>query len=406
MFRYYLQSALKNLQANRKFSIINIIGFGFGITICLTIALYMAKEYSFDRYHEHADQIIRLYNSESYSSSIDYRVKDLVLESFSEAENACLAQRISRPIAVNVDGRGTYIDGLMSVDNGFFQVFTIPFVTGNSSSPFNNLNSAVITESTAKELFGTENPLGKEMLVFNRIPAIISGIIKDFPDNSSFSADMLVNADNEEFKLSVYMQDSRDRSTYRWPFLVYLQLNEQVDKEKFLTKLNANAERFDPYVSTLGFLPLKDAYLHDPTSGSGLIQGNAELLTLLTIIASIILGLAVINYVNLSIAQQSKRNKGTGLRKTFGANRSNILVQFLVESVLVTMMAFVLAIFLVGILRPLFESVLDTTIDLRWFMHWQTLLTSLKIVGSFGIPIRNLCSFFPARIVWYIGFCR
>ncbi len=401
MFSYYLKSALKHLNANKKFSAINIIGFAFGISVCLAIALYLINEYSFDRYHEHTDQIVRLYDTEDNTSFIDYRVKDLVLENFPETEYACLVQLYNRPLDINVNGRGTYIDGLMSVDNGFFQVFSIQFITGNSMSPFENLNSAVITENTATELFGTENPLGKELLVFNRIPVIITGIIKDFPDNSSFSADLLVNAENDDFKLSVYMEDSRDRSTYRWPFLIYLQLNEQVDEEQFLAKLNANAAVFHPYVSAVGFLPLKDQYLHDTT---GLALGNTGLLTLLTIIASVILGLAVINYVNLSIAQQGKRNKGTGLRKTFGADRSNILIQFLTESVLVTLMAFVIAIFLVRILLPFYESVLNTTIDMSILLHWRNLLIlagAVLLIGCLSgcIPALVISRIRPVRIL-------
>jgi len=120
----------------QKFSFINILGFAFGISICLTITLFIAKEHSFDRYHEHADQIVRLYDADKNSSFIDYRVKDLILENFSEAENACLVQWSNRPINVNINERGSYVDGLLSVDNAFFQVFTIPLINGNSSAPF------------------------------------------------------------------------------------------------------------------------------------------------------------------------------------------------------------------------------------------------------------------------------
>lgn len=100
MFWYYLKSAFKNLRSNKKFSIINIAGFAFGISICLAIALFLINEYSYDRYHEHADRIVRLIDTKNNSSSIDYRVKDILLSNYSEIENACLVQRMEHAIEI------------------------------------------------------------------------------------------------------------------------------------------------------------------------------------------------------------------------------------------------------------------------------------------------------------------
>jgi putative ABC transport system permease protein len=385
MFWYYLKTAIRNLWNNKKFSIINITGFAFGISICLAIVLFLVNEYSCDRYHEHTDQIVRVIDVKNKSSSIDYRVKDILLNNYPEIENGCLVQCAFRPIEVKASDQGLYLDNIMSVDNSFFEVFTIPFLTGNSSVPFTNINSAVITESTAKTLFGTENPVGKEILFRNNIPLTVTAVIKDFPENSSFSASILVNAENEEFKFEKWIGDSRDLSTYRWPFRIYLQLNKKVNRELFLEKINSNTELLVPYVSDAGFLALKDIYLFDPTTGSGNKRGNPGLLKLLGAIAFIILSLAIINYINLTVAQQNKRNKDTGVKKTIGANRSIIFFHFLSESVLVSLVAFALGIFLAWILLPVYNAIFSTTIDINYLFHLPNLSILICTILLIGI---------------------
>ena len=365
MFWYYLKIAIRNIRTNKKFSIINIAGFAFAISICLAILLFLLKEYSYDRYHEHSDQIVRLIDTKNNSSLIDYRVKDIILKNYSEIENACLAITSNHPIEIRYGEKGFYLNNIMSVDNRFFEVFSVPFVSGDASSPFNNINSAVITEKTAKLLFGQETPLGKDIFIFGIMPVTITGIIKDFPDNSSISAGILVNADNENFKFNKWIGDSRDLSTYQWPFQIYVQLNGNVNPDQLAFKINGQIDLLKPYNDQIGFLKLKDIYLHDPTTGSETRQGNAGLLKLLTVIALIILILAMINYINLTVAQQNKRNKDTGIKKAIGANRNNILFQFLSESVIIILLAFTTGILLLWMLIPFYQTVFNTTTDIN-----------------------------------------
>jgi putative ABC transport system permease protein len=117
----------------------------------------------------------------------------------------------------------------MSVDKNYFEIFSVPIVSGQQSSPFTNINSALITERTAKIIFGSDTPLGKELLVWGTDPVTITGVLKDFPDNSSITAGILVNAENEKFKFNQWIGDSRDLSTYQWPFQIYLQLREDIN---------------------------------------------------------------------------------------------------------------------------------------------------------------------------------
>jgi putative ABC transport system permease protein len=365
MFWYYLKTAARDILTNKKFSVINIVGFAFAISICLAIMLFVINEYSYDLYNNNTDQIVRLINTKHKSSEIDYRVKDIVAKNFPEIQNACLALRSGNPVEVQCQGKGYYLDDIMSVDNDFFEVFTVPFISQPQSPVFTGINSAVITETTARKLFGTESPIGKDLLVWGNVPVTVSGIIRDFPDNSSLCAGLLVNAENIRFKFNQWIGDSRDSSTYWWPFQIYFQLDKNVNSEKLSEKINENIGILKPYVERVGFLKLKDIYLHDTTTGSDTKKGNSGLLRLLTFIALIILTLAVINYINLTIAQQVKHNKDTGIKKVFGAKRNNIIYHFLTESILVIFLASVFAIMLLWFLIPYYQTLFNSNISIN-----------------------------------------
>ena len=404
MFLSYLKSALRNLMINIKFTIIIITGFAFAISVCLGIALYIIKEHSFDSFNEHFDNIVRLTDAKNNSSLIDYRVKDILLKSFPEIENACLVLRVNHPIEVKCNERGFYLDDIISVDNNFFEIFSVPFVSKLQSPPFIDINSAIITEETAGTLFGSENPLGKNLFIGGMIPVTVTGIIRDFPDNSSISAGILVNANNENFKFNTWIGDSRDLSTYRWPFQIYFQLKNDVIPDLLAVKINSQSDLLKPYTEVVGFLKLKDIYLHDTTSGSETKQGNASLLSLLTLIAVIILSLAIINYVTLTLAQQNKRIKDTGIRKTFGANGVDILFHHLFESVLVSLTAFILGIYLLWIMLPYYNTIFNTNLHLSNFFHFRYLVglpCTVFIIGAISgsIPALLLSGITPARVL-------
>jgi putative ABC transport system permease protein len=406
MFWCYFKAVFKNFRSNKKFSLINIVGFAFGISICLAIATFFIKEYSYDNYHKYADQIVRLIDTKHNSSSIDYRVKNILLNNFSEIKNACIVQKQDGDIEVKVNEKGLYLESIMSVDNDFFNIFTISFVNGNPEKPFSSLNSAVITQSTAKKLFGTENPLGKQIIIMHEdgIPLTVSAIVEDFPENSSISSGLLVNAENDEFKFSFSCGDYSDKSTHRWPFRIYLQLNKNLNHQLLISKINSNIELLKPYEEEIGFLSLKDIYLHDTTYGSQTKRGNAGLLKLLTAIALIILTLAIINYINLTIAQQNRRNKDTGIRKTIGASNGNIFLSFLIESVLVTFFAFVLGLLLLWGLLPFYKIVFNTFVDINYFFRFPYclfLLGAIMLIGLISgiVPAIVLSGVSPVKIL-------
>ena len=316
MILYYLKSAIGSIVRNSKFSIINILGFAIGLSVCMGITLFLVQELMHDRHNQHFESIIRLTDSKNNSSDIDYRVKNTLVENFPQILNGCLVQRVGES-TISIDGQGFSVDGIMSVDNQFFEIFTLQFRSGNPSKPFPDINSAVITTSTAEKLFGTIDVLGKEINLYNDVVVVV-GVIEDFPTSSSISAELIVNAENDNFKFYLSMEDGDDLSTYRWLFEIFLHIDKGVNPAELVRSINSHIDMLTPYVEEVGIVTLKKLYLFDHSVASGTKKGNPQLLLLLAIIAFVILILAVINYINLTISQQLKKSRDVGVRKKIG----------------------------------------------------------------------------------------
>lgn len=404
MFKNYFTVVFRNLGKHKTYSSINILGFAFSISICMMIVLYLMKEYSFDSYHENATNIYRLVSIPDNSSTIDYRVKQAITDNFSEVKNACFTTIMNGPTETSYNNNASYIDNIMSADKSFFEIFTIPFVSGNSSKPFQNINSVVLTESAVKTLFGNVNPIGKEIVIRHMFHTLVTGVIKDFPDNSSLKANIIVNAENNDFKFNFSCGDYNDKSSYRYLFNIYIQLKENTNPGKLVNNINSHADLLVPYEKKIALLPLKKMYLEDNTIGGEALKGNPRLLNLFAYIALIVLLLAIINYVNLTVAQQNKRNKETGVRKTVGADRKDMILLFLTESVLITTLAFIFAIFILVAGLPLFNNIVDSSLTVYPLITFPAnliLLSSILFIGILsGVgPALFLSSFNPLRML-------
>ena len=400
----YVKVAFRNLKKNKTFSTINILGFAFGISICLLILLFLIKEYSYDSYNAAADRIYKLVDVAENSSGIDYRVASSITNQYPEIKNACVVQVLPMQIGTSYKNNGYKIDNIMSVNNAFFEIFTTHFIYGNQAKPLPNPNSVVLTESSARKIFGNKNPVGKRIVLMLNFPLTVTGVIKDFPDNSSINANMIVNMENKNFKFSFSCTNGKDSSTYRYPFNIYLLLRENSDPAQLIKKINSHIETIQPYVKKAGLLTLTDTYLRDNTTGSTTKRGNTGLLALLSAIALVVLSLAIINYVNLSIARQNKRNKETGIRKTIGAGRKDIVFLFLSESVLVTFIAFVVGLLIAEVAMPFFGNIVNTRLSIQPLMKFPgntILLMSILIIGIISgiVPALLLSSFNPVRVL-------
>jgi putative ABC transport system permease protein len=402
MLKSHLKTAVRSLLRHKTFSLINILGFAFSISICMMIILFVMKEHSYDRFYMNSDNIYKLVDSENNSSGIDYRLKTTIVNNFPEIKSGSITRIGYSKMGISYNHNNYTLDNCMSVDNDYFKVFSIPILSGNTSRPLQNINSVVLTKSSAYKIFGNKNPVGKTITIEAETPLTITAVIKDYPDNSSINAGMLISSENTKFnnRFTWYGSDS---STYRYPACIYLLFKNDANVNLFVQNINKHAEILNPYVKKVGLLPLKDVYLHDNTEASDTKKGNPSLLELMTGIALIILILAIVNYVNLAVAQQNRRNKETGIRKTIGAGREDIIKLYLTESVLVTFIAFIIALLMVEISLPYFSKIVDSNLSIRPFWEFPANLISvfsillIGIVSGFG-PALLISSFNPVRI--------
>ncbi|HEX2982278.1 MAG TPA: ABC transporter permease, partial [Ignavibacteriales bacterium] len=396
MLLNYIKTAFRNLSKNKSFSIINILGFAFSISVCLMILLFVMKEKSYDSY-PNADRIYRLVDTENNTSGIDYRAAQIALANFRQIEKACLINVNPREYPITYNNNGYLIKGVMSTDSAFFKMFSIQFIEGDSKNPLKDPMTCILTESAARKIFGKENPIGKSIIYKEKNALFITGVIKDFPENSSIQANIFVSS--EKFQMNQWCNGSECKYLYN----IYFQLKKNTDAELFARKLNERAELFAEYAKRMGLMPLRDIYLYDSTFEGYTEKGNPDRLKLLINIALIILTLSIINYVNLTAAQQNKRNKETGIRKAVGASRKDMISLFLTESVLVAFISFGIALAFLELFLPHFGGIVDMNISSAPLFSYPIIIMlplAIFIIGALtGIgPAIIYASFNPAHI--------
>jgi len=414
MFRNHITSSFRSIKNNLINSLINLFGMGFAISVCLAIALFAIHEFTYDHYHENADRIVRLFDIENNTSSFDYRVKDLLKENFPQIEETCLVQQFNSASDIMMSGEteAHLFDVGMSADKAFFKMFSVPLILGNDDQPFHDKKSVVLTEKTARRLFDdVEEAMGK-VLTFQNSKITVTGIAKDFPKNSSFSPKFILNAENEKFRFEFTCGDYQDKSSHRWPFRTYIQLQEDTQPDELIGLINRNVDlleglslpQYDGVTTTLGLLPLKDMYLYDITTGSRSKKGNLFLLKILVTIAVLVLFLAIINYVNLTLAQQIRRNKTNIIRKTLGASRKTVFNQIVIESFIIITLGAVLGLSILWVTSLVYSTSFQVELDISTlfsFPYFLFFLAGMFLVGLISgvLPALVFSKVHPSKIL-------
>ncbi len=410
MFGNYLKIAIRNFKRQKTFSLINIAGLAVGMACCICILLYVRHELSYDRYHADADNIYRLVMTGEFSG----RPFDVALSSgpigptlvreFPEVDNAVRFQHRGRT-SINFRGKQFFEDRIYYADKTLFDIFTFPLLKGNPKSALQDPFTAVITQETAERYFGSTDPVGEILRFDKREEYLVTGVIKNVPENSHFAFDFLLS-----FTTLSSLRHPIDSWT-QFTNYTYLHLKDGSDPEELVKKispLNTMHMGFDPedmgwdLVFTLQALP--SIHLHSHLQNE--MKGNSDisLVYIFSSIAALILILACINFMNLATARSSNRAKEVGLRKVLGAVRSKIVKQFLGESLIYSFSSLLVALILSGFTLPLLSSFLGYNLGIRFAK-----IASL-IPGFFGIalfvglaaglyPAFILAGFQPARVV-------
>ena len=366
MIKNYLKVAFRNLLRSPGYAGINIIGLALGIVCCLMIGLYVQDELSFDRYHENSERIYRVNTEVRLPDDPDLwdwaggALAEDMGDAFPSIEHTVrfLPQNKIVQFASDTnpaEDRSFREEHFFFADETVFDVFTYDFLQGDPASAFGESGSVVLTRSTAERYFGGKDPMGQVLLYDNQLPLTVTGVIRDVPSNSHLRFDML--APMGAFKATQGMPSQATFGSYWWPFTyTYVLMQDAPAAMQLEAQLPAfiQERRRDgaTYVPTLQ--PLHDIHLHTLSAGDA--SAGVTRLRILIAIALAILLLACVNFVNLATSRSLRRAREVGLRKSIGAYRLQVMLQFLGESAFMCLLAVVFAIGLLYLGLPMFND--------------------------------------------------
>lgn len=382
MLKNYFKIAWRNLVRNRVFSAINIAGLAIGLASCMLISLYVIDELSFDRFHEKANRIVRatfkgtMQGGIINESHVMPPTAAALKADYPEVLESTRLRQGGKPLVL-LNNKLYNDEKLAFVDSNFFSVFTLPFVEGNPKTALLEPNTIILSETTARKYFGEADAIGKIVTFKDWNKTFrVTGVMKDIPSNSHFRFDLLGSmATVDEAKANSWMTSE---------FFTYLVLPEGYDYKKLEAKLPATIDKYiSPQLKQsmgvtmaefrkqgnnleLKLQPLTDIHLHSDFQYDLDVNGDVTYVYIFGAVAVMMLLIACINFMNLSTAGSSKRAREVGVRKVMGSEKSELVGQFLTESILLTSLALVLAILLSIIALPVFNELSGKNLSLQW----------------------------------------
>ncbi|MGN6541370.1 MAG: ABC transporter permease, partial [Ginsengibacter sp.] len=401
MFKNYFKIAFRNLWKNKVFSFINLMGLTVGMTACFLIFLYVKFELSYDAFNTKADRIYRLVTDlKTPSDNLHIGVTSWAFapKIKSELPEVQSFTRVSHGSFLITKGDVKFQeDKTLFADSSLFHVFDFKLLKGNPHTALKDPYSIVLSETYAKKYFGNQNPLGQTLLFSgDHIPATVTGVMKDIPNNSQIKTDLFVSMSTLTQKINKGIDDQWGNFGAT-SFLLLKPGTNSIGLEKKFPSLLRNWIGTDMDKAqmhyTLSLEPLRDVYLYSDRDGSK--TGNIRNVYIFSIIAVFILLIACFNFINLTTARASERAKEVGIRKVVGASKSQLARQFIGESVLLCLMAFVLVIGLSVLLLPSFNHLSEKIISHGIFSNFNYLI----LLFFASVCIGLIAGFYPALVL-------
>jgi len=408
MIKNYIRIAIRNLFKHRGFSLINIIGLTVGLTCCFLILLFVRDELSYDRYNTKADNIYRV-NLHGRISDSDFNmavscapIGPTLNHEIPEVKNFTRLYKAGIPV-IRYKDKVFSEDRFLWADSTFFDIFTLPFIKGNPQTALVKPQSVVLTESMAKKYFGNDDPIGKLLNMDNRIDYIVTGVIKDVPKNSHFHFDFLGSLTSYQN----IMQDQRwlSNNLYSYVLLDKGVTNDMIkDKmEDVVLKyvapqikqaLGVSLEQLKKSGALYNYSlqPLMDIHLYSHLDNEIEPNSDIQYVYIFALIALGILLIACINFMNLATARSAMRAKEVGIRKTLGSKKSQLIWQFIFESVLMSTIAVIIAAFLAELFLPFFNEITGKSIT----FGINESLTLVPMFVLFALVVGILAGSYPA----------
>ncbi|MGH7495968.1 MAG: ABC transporter permease [bacterium] len=413
MFKNYLKIAARNLLKYKTFSFINVFGLAVGMACCGVILLYIQKELSYDNYHPQADQLYRVAiwkdatGNKQGQASAPYELSEVLRKEYPEVTAAARIFRTNQTPVVKIDDRQFNEERLYFADSTVFDLFAIPFLKGTPANALTQPNSLVLSEALAVKYFRSLDVVGRIVAVNlnNRdLDFKVTGVVADAPENTHFKYEALASFHNVE-------QTSNNpdllKSWFFYVFWTYLKLPADYPPPAFEAKLAQVVKKYFPPTrrsSQLFLQPVRDIHLTSHLEGE--IEGNNNLvyIYIFAAIALLVLVIACINFMNLTTARSLHRAKEVGMRKVFGAERPQLVKQFLAEAMLVSGVAILLAVGLIELFLTIFNNLSTMQLRLNLFDNGFWVLGFIALGAVVGLlsgiyPAFFLSSFQPSKIV-------
>ncbi len=394
MFRNYLKVAFRNLVRQKYYSVINITGLAIGMAVSFLILLWVQDEISFDDFHRNKDDIYRIVISNRDGSGDWAAVSALPLGTTLKQElpEVICSATLSFPSTLmfsNEDKNFNISDGYFA-DPDFFKIFSFDFIYGDPEEPFRDPRSLVVTREIAERFFGEINPVGKILLANNRAAYTITGVVEDLPLRSHIRFNFI----RPFALLEMFGADRTEWSDVS--YFTYLQIEENCVIEELESKIDQIVLNHHPDDNNKCFLqPLKDIHLSNKYFYDIAVTGDIKYIYIFSTAALFILIIACINYINLSTAKASRRAKEVGLRKVVGAGRIEIIKQFFSESILYTLIAFLMSLMVVRLSIPGFNTLTGKMFDMNVFDNTGMVFGLSAIAFLTGL----LSSSYPALLI-------
>jgi putative ABC transport system permease protein len=396
-----IKSYLRHLSKNKLYTSVTVLGFAISLSFVLVLSVYVANELAVDDFHENKDRIFRIENEDvSFSPPIADDLKNTIpeIEDFTRTLEGSGRINASNGQKLEVHYLG--------VDSSFFEIFSFHLIRGMPQDVLQTVNGIVLSKSMAIKLFGSTDAVGKSVYLETDHKFIVTGIMEDFPENTHFiEQDALLNLKAFEglwgFKdlmkaygfasLSIYFLEKNNADLpSKAPEIL-----ETFKKEYWIYK--------EGWAHTVVFTPLKELYFSHK-SGSGTKSNSKTLITVLSVIVFLIVLLSVGNYINLTVAQATFRGKEVAIKKLLGSSRKQLFLQFIRESVLLCFIALILAFCLVKFIEPIFNSLLNTRLEINNKINLSNLVVLTIAFVFIGIvagilPALKIASFNPIEAV-------
>ena len=418
MFRNYLKITTRNLIRNKGYTFINITGLAVGICCCLLIFMYVYDEINFDRFHEHYNELYRVILKGRFANEdleIATSPAPMAFTLIRELPEVVQATRINQTGKFQIRRGDQMFDegGVLFVDSTFFDVFSFVLIQGDSRNCLVEPHTLVLTQEMTEKYFGDENPMNQSMIMEDGTPYKVTGVVENPPNNSHIKFDFLFSLSSIEYSRND-MWVSNNYQTY-----IRIALNSDIEalSEKFIDLVYRYAgpqlqaatgvtlEEFEKAGNSYGFYlePMKNVYMRSRVGNDLGPMGNISYVYIFSVIAIFILAIACINFINLSTAKSANRAKEVGIRKTVGSFRRDLIRQFLMESILMTFLAILIAVLLVKLAMPLFNDL--TTKELSFTILNGSVIAALilmaivvgVIAGSY--PAFYLSAFQPVDVL-------